>query len=179
VLSWLAALKTPVRCEFRTPRCGAHQLRLRRPGRVDGYGDYTQYYYAADGTLDEEAANDGGGLGVSAFEQTLDGDYRVTSDGCVYCDNTTGSGSVGHTFTYQYDSAGRLIFINATGGVAAYQTYDPDGNRITHDDVITDIYTNYTYNADNSIATTVLSLSSGGGGGRRSTPPTTRTAPVS
>jgi RHS repeat-associated protein len=123
---------------------------------TDGEGDQTTYYYAADGTLDDEAAYENGGLGLSGFSQTLDGDYRVTSDGCGWCSNTTG-GNVGHTFTYQYDAAGRLIFIDASGGSAAFQTYDPDGNRITHDDVVTDVTTTYTYNADNSIATSIVS----------------------
>ncbi|MHB8488854.1 MAG: fibronectin type III domain-containing protein [Candidatus Dormibacteria bacterium] len=119
----------------------------------------TEYYgYAADGTLDGESVLDDASLIIdSVFSQTLDGDYRVTSDGCTTCENTAGSASVGHTFTYQYDAAGRLIFINASGGYAAFQTYDQDGNRITHDDVVTDVYTTYTYNADNSIATTILS----------------------
>jgi RHS repeat-associated protein len=124
---------------------------------VDGENDQTTFSYAADGTLDGEAAYVDGGLGLSGFEQTLDGDYRVTSDGCSFCDNTTGSGSVGHTFTYQYDAAGRLLFIEASGGAAAFQLYDPDGNRLTHDDVVTDLTTTYTYNADNSIATTIVS----------------------
>ena len=122
----------------------------------DGGGDYTQYAYASDGTLDGEAAYDAGGIYGSFFSQTLDGDYHVTSDGCTYCSTATG-GEISHTFTYQYDAAGRLIFINATGGSAAFQTYDQDGNRITHDDVTTGAYTNYTYNADNSIATTIRS----------------------
>ncbi len=124
---------------------------------VDGQGDYTYYNYAADGTLDEKYVYNIGAIGLSDFTQTLDGDYRVTSDGCNYCDNTAGTASVGHTFTYQYDAAGRLIFIDASGGSAAFQTYDQDGNRITHDDVVTDVGTTYTYNADNSIATTILS----------------------
>jgi RHS repeat-associated protein len=124
---------------------------------LDGYGDQTSYNYAADGTLDEKYMYNNGGLGLSDFTQTLDGDYHVTSDGCSFCDNTAGTANIGHTFTYQYDAAGRLIFIDASGGAAAFQTYDQDGNRITHDDVVTDAYTNYTYNADNSIATTILS----------------------
>jgi len=119
----------------------------------------TAYYgYAADGTVDGESVLDDASLIIdSVYTQTLDGDYRVTSDGCTTCENTAGSANVGHTFTYQYDAAGRLIFINASGGYAAFQTYDQDGNRITHDDVVTDAYTNYTYNADNSIASTILS----------------------
>ena len=128
----------------------------RRAELVDGYGDYTEYSYAADGTLDGEAAYDIGGLGLSYFPQTLDGDYRVTSDGCSYCNNSTG-GVVGHTFTYEYDAAGRLLFIDASGGSAAFQLYDPDGNRLTHDDVVTDVTTTFTYNADNSIASTLVS----------------------
>jgi RHS repeat-associated protein len=116
------------------------------------------YNYAADGTLDEEyLLEDAGIILDSDFTQTLDGDYRVTSDGCTTCENTAGSGVVGHTFTYQYDDAGRLSFIEASGGSASFQTYDQDGNRTSHDDVVTDITTDYTYNADNSIATTILS----------------------
>ncbi len=122
----------------------------------DGGSDYAEYSYASDGTMDGEAAYDSGGVYGSFFAQTLDGDYHVTSDGCSFCSTATG-GEISHTFTYQYDAAGRLIFINATGGYPAFQTYDQDGNRITHDDVTTDAYTNYTYNADNSIATTILS----------------------
>ena len=123
-------------------------------------GDLTDYSYASDGTLAEEiVSNTVPPIDtVADFVQTMDGDYQVTSDGCSYCSNTAGTASVGHTFTYQYDAAGRLIFIEASGGgAAAFQTYDQDGNRITHDDVTTDAYTNYTYNADNSIATTILS----------------------
>jgi RHS repeat-associated protein len=116
------------------------------------------YGYAADGTLnDQQLLDDAGNILESDFSQTLDGDYRVTSDGCTTCENAAGTGVVGHTFTYQYDAAGRLIFINASGGSAAFQTYDQDGNRITHDDVVSGAYTNYTYNADNSIASTILS----------------------
>jgi RHS repeat-associated protein len=121
-------------------------------------GAYNYYTYAADGTLDLEemlsslAPYDA----FTYFTQTLDGDFQVTSDGCTQCFNTNGTAYVGHTFTYQYDPAGRLIFIEASGGSAAFQTYDQDGNRISHDDVVTDVTTSYTYNADNSIATTIM-----------------------
>jgi YD repeat-containing protein len=126
---------------------------------AEGNADLNDFYYAADGTLtQEQLANNVPPIDtVALFNQTLDGDFRVTSDGCTQCSNTTFTGDVGHTFTYQYDGAGRLIFISGSGGAAAYQTYDQNGNRITHDDVTTDAYTNYTYNADNSIATTILS----------------------
>jgi len=43
------------------------------------------------------------------------------------------------------------------GRVRGLPNVRPSGNRITHDDVTTDAYTNYTYNGDNSIATTILS----------------------
>ncbi len=124
-----------------------------------GNGDREILYYANDGTLDDSSVwNSLPPIpsSLSYFVQTFDGDFRVTSDGCT-CLNTTGTTNIGHTFTYQYDAASRLIFINASGGYAAFQTYDPSGNRITHDDVTTDAYTNYTYNGDNSIATTILS----------------------
>jgi hypothetical protein len=51
---------------------------------LDGENDQTTYYYAADGTVDGETAYVDGGLGLSGFNQTLDGDYRVTSDGCGF-----------------------------------------------------------------------------------------------
>ena len=77
---------------------------------VDGAGDYTNYYYAAYGTLDGQTLPySAGGTGDSFFYQTLDGDYRVTSNGCSYCATSLGA-NVAHTFTYQYLS---LIHISA------------------------------------------------------------------
>jgi RHS repeat-associated protein len=119
-------------------------------------GDVTNDSYATDGTLDQEVLLNAAGHTDANFTQTLDGDFRVTSDGCIGCENTNDTGVVGHTFTYQYDAAGRLTFIDASGGSAAFQTYDQDGNRINHDDVVTGIYTYYSYNADNSIASTIV-----------------------
>jgi YD repeat-containing protein len=93
-------------------------------GRVtqlqDGGNDSALYSYASDGTMDGETAYDAGWIYGSFFSQTLDGDDHVTSDGCNECSTATG-GAISHTFTYQYDAAGRLIFINATGGYPAYQ----------------------------------------------------------
>ena len=120
-----------------------------------GNGDTLQYgYNASDGTLASETLWNGSpnsSTAESTFTQSLDGDFHVTQDSCT-CLNSSG-GNVGHTFNYAYDQAGRLVFIGTTGS-NAYQSYDHDGNRLVHTDVSTGAVTTYTYNADDSLATT-------------------------
>lgn len=122
---------------------------------TNGKGDTLVDAYAADGTLSSETLWSGApnsSTAESSFTQTLDGDYRVIADGCV-CLNSSGS-NVGRSFTYAYDQAGRLVFIGASSGASAFQTYDHDGNRLLHVDTTTGAVTTYTYNEDDSLATT-------------------------
>ena len=121
--------------------------------QVNGNNSNEISTYNSDGTLNSKAvwsASPNSSTLESTFTNAVDGAYRVTQDGCSGCVTATG-GTIGNTWSYGYDQANRLTYI-ASGPHGSFQTYDHDGNRLSHQDAATGMVTTYTYNADDSMA---------------------------
>jgi RHS repeat-associated protein len=132
-------------------------------GRVtqqnNGNGTYSVIGYAADGSLNSSTLWAAQGS-VSIFESFVDGNYRVTQDGCYTC---TGNGNyLGYVWNFQYDAAGRLYGMWQSGAAQSqFNLYDHNGNRLSHQNPNPDPTgpgnaTYNTYNADDTIATTTV-----------------------
>ncbi|HEX6511922.1 MAG TPA: RHS repeat-associated core domain-containing protein, partial [Chloroflexota bacterium] len=118
-----------------------------RPLQENDNGTVISYTYAADGSLSQM------GQTWSPHINVVDGDYRVTEDGCETCEDSGNSG-VGYIWNYQYDAAGRMTAMQSLGaGPWQYARYDPSGNRLSHTDALSGATTTYAYNLDDTIAT--------------------------
>ena len=132
-------------------------------GRVaretDANGQTAMPAFNADDTLASLTLATSGGATLARWQYVYDTDYRITQQ------QFSGSGASGtaqqSTFCYHYDAASRVDGFqqlspgSACGTVASTISHDHDGNRVTYPDPNDPAHgvTQYTYNADDSIAT--------------------------
>ena len=125
----------------------------------DPNSDYAVYVWNADGTLNNRQYLTAGGGTMSIWEYLYDSGYRQTERD--YHGATANNHAVDLYTTYGYDNAGRLSrwhrsdLIGNQTVTDKSATWDADGNRLTWGDGTPANSVTNTYNADDSVATTV------------------------
>lgn len=115
----------------------------------DPDGNTSAFSYSADDTLNSLTVTGSGGNVPGVWSYTYDNDYRQLQQGFSGV-GAAPTGIVNGTFSYAYDSAGRVHLFTeatATGTTTEQATWDHNGDRLQVGN------SHWTYNADGSIAT--------------------------